>query len=212
MKDAATKDAATKDEAMAQSDELLEALGPVLAELNRLGVRYCIGGSVASSIHGVPRSTLDVDLAAELDEPAARKLVAALANDYYASESAAVDAVRRRTCFNLLHFATSSKIDIFVSKNRQFDRAVQDRAAVRSLGDEDALSARVVSAEDIILLKLEWFRLGDEASERQWRDLTSVAKLQAHRLDCEYLRLWARELGLTDLLDRLLAEIGSESP
>jgi len=90
---------------MAETSDLIQALGPVVAELERLGVRYCVGGSVASSFHGAPRSTLDVDLSAELDEADALRLVAALGNDYYVSEVAARDAVRRRSCFNLLQHA-----------------------------------------------------------------------------------------------------------
>src|SRR5262245_28129030 len=120
---------------MANQSELNDVLRPVLAELDRLNVRYCVGGSVASSFHGAARSTLDVDLAAELDERSATELVAALSIDYYGSESAAVDAVRRKSCFNLIHYKTSIKIDIFISRGREFDRTVQDRALRGELGD-----------------------------------------------------------------------------
>ena len=193
---------------MAGSSDLIQALHPVLTVLDRLGVRYCVGGSVASSVHGAARSTLDADLAAELDEPAAMSLIAALQNDYYASEIAAREAVRNRSCFNLLHLATSFKIDIFVSRDREFDRSVQARATTDVLGGgDDAIPARIVSAEDIILIKLEWYRLGDETSERQWNDVTLVAKLQGDRLDWTHLRHWAEKLAVADLLDRLKLDL-----
>jgi len=195
---------------MADSSDLIQALRPVLAELDRLGVRYCVGGSIASSVHGAARSTLDVDLSAELDEAAALSLVAALHDDYYASEIAAREAVRHRSCFNLLHFATSFKVDIFVSRGREFDRSVQERAIADVVGGPGGLAARIASAEDIILIKLEWYRLGDESSERQWSDVALVAKLQGDRLDRTYLRHWAGELGVADLLDRLFSEIEAE--
>jgi hypothetical protein len=195
---------------MAEPSDLTQALRPVLAELDRLGVRYCVGGSVASSFHGAARSTLDVDLAAELDDAAALSLIAALQNDYYVSEVAARDAVRRRSCFNLLHFATSYKIDIFVSRGREFDRQVQERAIVDVLGGTEALTARIASVEDIILIKLEWYRLGQETSERQWNDVKVVAKLHAARLDREYLIRGAVALGVSDLLSRLLAEVDAD--
>ena len=83
---------------MAGESELVLALRPVLAELDRLGVRYCVGGSVASSCHGAARSTLDVDLAAELDETSALQLVETLSGDYYVSASAACDADRVSIC------------------------------------------------------------------------------------------------------------------
>lgn len=197
---------------MAGPSDLTRALRPVLTELDRLGVRYCVGGSIASSVHGAARSTLDADLAAELDEPTAMSLIAALQNDYYASEIAAREAVRNRSCFNLLHLATSFKIDIFVSRGREFDRSVQARAITDVLGgSDDVIPVRVASAEDIILIKLEWYRLGDETSKHQWNDVKLVAKLQADRLDWTYLRHWAEELAVTDLLDRLKRDLTTRS-
>lgn len=190
---------------MAQPTELIQALRPVVEELSRLGVRHYIGGSVASWLHGATRSTDDVDIAAELDEEAALALTTALQNEFYVNQQTALDAVRRRSCFNLIHLATSFKIDVFVSQDRAFDRAVQQRAVKGELGDAEPLSTRFATAEDIVLLKLEWYRLGNESSERQWSDLSRVAKIYGHQLDEEYLRHWASELGLTDLLDRLLS-------
>jgi hypothetical protein len=162
-------------------------------------------------MHGAARSTLDVDVAAELDDAAALSLIGSLKDDYYISREAVLDAVRRRSCFNLIHLATSFKVDVFVSQGREFDRCVQDRAVREMIGDADVLSAPVATAEDIILLKLEWYRLGNETSERQWNDLTTVAKLQAGRIDRQYLLRWADKLGVTDLLERLSSEVGAGS-
>lgn len=192
---------------MGDANELVQALGPVLHELSRLGVRYYVGGSVASSVHGASRSTLDVDLAAEIDEAAAQALVAALQNEYYVSQEAVVEAVRRRSCFNLIHLVTSFKVDVFVSRGREFDRQAQDRAVVEMIGETNPLPARIATAEDILLIKLEWFRLGNETSERQWNDIIAVARLQGDRLDREYLSRWANELAVADLLQRLFAEV-----
>lgn len=196
---------------MTSPSELVRALGPLVHELRRLGVQHYIGGSVASSIHGAARSTLDVDVAAELDRAAALRLVDSLGDEYYVSREAVLDAVRQRSCFNLIHLATSFKVDVFVSRGREFDRSVQDRAVGETIGDAGSLSAPVATAEDIILLKLEWYRLGNGTSERQWNDLRTVGKLQADRLDCQYLRRWANELGVADLMERLLSEIELDS-
>ena len=195
---------------MADIGEMIQALRPVVAELERLGVRYCVGGSVASSLHGASRSTMDVDLAAELNETTILRLLEALREDFYVSETAALEALRHRSCFNLLHFATSFKIDIFVSGGREFDRQVQDRAVPDTLGETEPLGIRVVSAEDIVLLKLEWYRLGDAVSERQWDDVTRVVKLNQASLDRDYLRQWAEELGVSDLLERVLGEVETQ--
>lgn len=192
--------------------DMVEALRPVLDELSRLAVRYYVGGSLASSSHGAARSTLDADVVAELDETAALHLIAALQADYYISQQAVLAAVRAHSCFNLIHLATSFKIDLFVSRNREFDRSVLERATLETLGDRNLLLARVATAEDIILLKLEWYRLGNEASQRQWSDLVQVVRLQGDRLDREYLAHWAGRLGVADLLQRLLEVDKDQQP
>ena len=158
-----------------------------------------------SSIRGAGRSTLDVDVSAEFDEIRVRDFARHLASSFYVSEAAAVDAVRRQSCFNLIHNATSLKVDLFVSRRRPFDRSVMARATANAVDSAGELNARVATAEDIILLKLEWYRLGDETSERQWNDVLQVARLQAERLDVAYLRNWGPELKVADLVERLLA-------
>ncbi|MFO0902386.1 MAG: hypothetical protein U0939_05255 [Pirellulales bacterium] len=192
--------------------DLAIALRPVIAELNRRGVLYYVGGSIASSFHGAGRSTMDVDVATELDESAAVDLVKSLSREYYGSEVAACNAVRRRSCFNLIHLGTSLKIDIFISQGRDFDRSVLRRTITESLGGSEPITARIASAEDIILIKLEWYRLGGEISERQWSDVTRVARLYGPRLDREYLQHWSSQLGVHDLLVRLLLDVDSPPP
>lgn len=195
---------------MIDPNSLPSALGPVLEVLERLGIRYYIGGSVASSFHGASRSTMDVDLCAELDGTVATRLLEdlkGLQKDYYFSPGAILDAVQRKSCFNLIHLPTSFKVDVFVSRGRPFDRASQERAVVGPIGEEGLLTARVATIEDTLLAKLEWYRLGDETSERQWSDMTRVAQLHRQSLDEEYLTRSARELGVADLLERLLNEI-----
>src|SRR6266700_250535 len=85
--------------------------------LDAVGARWCIGGSVASSLHGVPRATLDVDLVADLREPQVAPLCAALIGDYYVDEDTCRWAVETRRSFNAIHQATMMKIDIFCAKD-----------------------------------------------------------------------------------------------
>ncbi|MEQ8791834.1 MAG: hypothetical protein RIC55_36595 [Pirellulaceae bacterium] len=194
-------------EVMDGESEIVSAMRPVVEKFVRLGVRHYVGGSIASSIHGAARSTLDVDVAAELDEINALHLIDELQADYYVSRPAVLEAVRKRKCFNLIHQATSFKVDVFVSQDREFDRSVQSRAAIQQIGETNPMSARVATAEDVILLKLEWYRLAGETSQRQWSDVSLVARLQGERLDREYLCRWAGDLGVADLLERLLADV-----
>jgi hypothetical protein len=189
------------------SNDIVAALEPVVDALIELGVRYRVGGSVASSAFGVPRSTLDVDVACELREEHVVRFVARLSETYYVDADMITDAIRRRSSFNVIHLATMLKIDVFVRKGRPFEQQSFERGVCRSL--EDAPNARVfdlTAAEDIILYKLEWFRLGGGVSERQWKDAVGVIAVQKESLDLPHLRRWAGELGVDDLLDRALVE------
>lgn len=188
------------------SQEALAATLPVIKTLMRLGVRYYVGGSLASSAHGVPRSTLDADLVADLAPSQVSSFVAELGPDYYLHEPAVRDAVLHKASFNAIHLATSFKIDVFVLKDRSYDRRAIERRRQLPLDPEDPVAVFVASAEDTILAKLEWYRLGDESSERQWNDLVGVMKTQYDALDRAYLEHWASELHVADLLARAWRE------
>lgn len=193
--------------------DLLAALGPVVEVLEALGVRYHVGGSVASSVHGVPRASLDADVVADLDFAHVLPFVERLRDAYYVDEGRVRAAVEARRSFNLIHLATMFKIDVFASKRRPFDQQAQGRARPQAL-DDDAEARRflVASPEDTILAKLEWFRAGGEVSERQWADVVGVARVRSGQTDWDYLKRWAEALGVHDLLDRVRAELGVEEP
>jgi hypothetical protein len=116
------------------SANYLPALGPVADALERLGVTYHVGGSVASSQHGKGRSTLDVDVVADLRQVHVPPLVMALADDYYIDEGAIREALRLRRAFNVIHLATMMKVDVFVAGVSPFDREELGRAQIRALG------------------------------------------------------------------------------
>ena len=191
---------------MSPSDTVA-AIAPVVAKLESLGVSYYLSGSVASSSHGIPRSTLDVDLVADLAPRHVAPLVEALHGDYYISRPAVSDAIDRRSCFNIIHSATSFKVDIFAVKNRKYDRVALARIRRRPLDEGDPSSQfYFASAEDAILSKLELFRMGGQLSERQWGDVLGVMKVQGGALDRAYLEKWAVELQVADLLKRAREE------
>ncbi len=192
-----------------QVNDVLSAVLPVIDALERLDVPYYVGGSLASSAHGVVRATFDADLVADLNAQHIAGLVAALQADYYIDAGMIRSALSTRSCFNLIHLATSFKVDIFVLKGRAYDRAALARKEKRSIdADSPEIQIFLASPEDTVLAKLEWYRLGDEVSDRQWRDVLGVFKLQQGRLDCEYMKKWAVELKVADLLERAICEAG----
>lgn len=182
--------------------DLLAALRPVAQALEELEVRYFIGGSLASSAHGVARTSLDVDLVADLSPQHVAPLVAALAAAYYVDDERARQAVTTRGSFNVVHLESMLKVDLFVSPGRPYDEEALRRARPQLL-EEEPESRRyfLASAEDTVLAKLEWFRRGGEVSERQWSDVIGVLRASSGTLDLAYLRRWAGELGVSDLLE-----------
>lgn len=173
--------------------------------LEQLDIPYAIGGSMASTAYGRIRATMDVDIVADMQEQHIQSFLALLGGDFYADAETIRQAVKRRTSFNLIHLTTLFKVDLFVSQNRPFDQQQLARRQNQLLELPDQ-TAFIVSPEDVILAKLEWFRLGDEVSERQWRDVQGVFDVQGDRLDRDYLRQWAAVLDVADLLHKAIAE------
>lgn len=189
---------------------LIRALEPVARALESLGIRYFVSGSLASSARGIARASVDVDLVADVRAEHVEALASRLRPAYYVSEEAIRDAAENRSSFNVVHLETMLKVDVFVTRGRPFDLEAFARARVEALDDADE-GARfpVAAAEDVILAKLEWFRLGKERSERQWSDVLGVLRTSAAAIDRAYLERHARALGVLDLLVRALDEASS---
>lgn len=178
----------------------------VTTVLEDLGVPYVIGGSMASAVYGMARATMDVDVVVDLRAEQVKPLVDRLGADFYADPLSIYDAVARRASCNLIHLPTLFKVDLFVVGTRAWDRQQLARRQRRRLQSSGGPEADVASAEDVILAKLDWYRLGNQTSDRQWRDILSIIAVQGDRLDHDYLVLWAGSLGLDDLLARALEE------
>jgi len=176
--------------------------------LEQLGVPYVVAGSLASSVHGEPRSTNDVDIVADLLPRHVAPLLAALGTDYYASSDAVDEAVSRGTSFNAVHLGSAVKIDVFIVGSDDLDRERVTQGQAVPVGPEPSGTLRVDRAEFTLLRKLEWFRRGGEVSDRQWRDILGVLRIQGERLDRALLTSWANRLGVSDLLERARQETG----
>lgn len=179
----------------------------VVARLARtfdeLAIRYIVGGSLASSIYGIPRATQDVDLVADIQIRHVNDLVRELNEEFYIDEAMIRDAIMRYGSFNVIHLATMFKADIFVFRRDEWSREEMARYRAEQFDvPEGKVTIHFASPEDTLLHKLVWYKLGDEISERQWNDVLGVLKVQGDLLDIDYLERWAEELGISDLLIR----------
>lgn len=187
------------------SNEYEVAVAPVAAALELIGVEYYLAGSVISSLFGVMRTTANVDVVAALRREHAGPFAQQLVNDYYADEDMMLDASKRSSMFNVIHLATMMKVDVYIAHSA-FDRSALSRRQRDTIEVVNPLREfSIASAEDVVLHELRWFRDGGEISERQWGDILGVLRVQQN-LDLIFMRQWAVDLGVQDLLERALKE------
>lgn len=179
-----------------------EALQLVLDKLEDCEIDYMLTGSFASNMHGVPRTTYDADIVIEIEPSALDGLVRSLGKDFYASREAAREAVSGGGMFNVIHLESGFKVDFIIRKSRPFSKEEFSR---REKGMFLGGPRWFATPEDVILVKLEWSKLGE--SGRQFVDAVNVAKVQKEKLDRSYLEKWAKDLGVQKLLQRLFKEL-----
>ena len=195
---------------------LAEAIQPVVALFERLGVVYHIGGSLASSLHGMPRATLDIDVVAQLQSAHIPVVMAELSPLFYCSETEMQDALAHDTMFpsfNLIHLTMGVKIDVFVPPPSPYLHSRLSRSVAIAL-DEQTPSAmvRVAAVEDMILTKLLWYEAGNRTSDRQWGDIIGMLAIQHATVDWAYLTTWAESLGVTGLLRLAMDQAIDDAP
>jgi len=188
-------------------NEPIEVTFKVTEVLEALSVPYLIGGSLASTLYGMIRTTQGSDIVADMRQEHLQPFVAALQDEFYVDDEMIAEALQRHSSFNIIHRETMFKVDVFVPWPRPFLQSQLARAQKQTFVFETEISAKFASPEDTILAKLEWYRIGGEVSERQWRDILGVLKTRANALDFDYLRKWASELRVKDLLERALQQM-----
>jgi len=186
------------------ADPFARALNELTAALDSLGIRYAIGGGLASSALGVFRATADGDLIAAIFLANLVPLQNALGPDWYADLPMMESALRAGRSFNVIHKVTAIKFDIYPART-EFHLSQLERARKIRLPLDGAVPCSVTTAEDILLAKLRWYLDGGESSDRQWNDVVGLLTTN-DSLDLGYLQNWAARLGVTRLLEKAQAD------
>jgi len=189
----------------------LSVLSQVTATLEQQNISYVLVGSFASSIHGMYRSTADIDLLADIHTEQIRPIFDLLKQNFYVDEQAMRDAVAKGRSFNAIHFESVFKVDVFIAGDDEFALTQLNRRELRKISPEKDEAVYVATAEDTMLAKLRWYRAGHETSNTQWNDVLGVLGASHSSLDVEYLHMWAGKLGVEDLLRRALDDAQKES-
>jgi hypothetical protein len=164
-----------------------------------------VAGSLASTYHGDPRTTRDMDLVIQVSKVELDRFVRGLdATQFYVSCEAAEEAWRRQGQFNVVELESGWKTDLILCKDRPFSRSEFQR---RERGVVFGTEVFVATAEDTILAKLEWALQGE--SERQLRDVVGILEMSGSSIDRSYIESWTHELGIEALWQRVQSETRS---
>jgi len=188
--------------------DIIEVTLKVVKVFEKLNITYYIGGSLASSAFGVARATLDVDVVADITLEKASFIEEFLKEEFYVDIEMIRNAIHQQSYFNLIHLETIFKIDVFILKNLPFYQQAFSRRIQKATSEDTSQKLFFATPEDIILSKLEWYKSGKEASDRQWNDILGVLKVQGSQLDKTYLEHWAEELSVSRLLEKAFSDAG----
>ena len=191
------------------SDDVVTIARRLGKAIEEAGGAYFVGGSIASSLQGEPRSTTDIDVVLELAPDRVGDLVAALGADFEVDAETLGDALQSGTTCTVFYLPTVTKIDLFARGSDGFDRIEFARRCpvqVQSTGE----TLVVKSPEDTVLRKLLWYRQDGCVSDRHWRDVVEVLRVSGPEMDSRYLASWADRLDVTQMLER--ARTGAQAP
>jgi hypothetical protein len=184
----------------------IEVLYDFLEVLEAQHITYLVVGSIASSSYGFSRATGDIDILASISAEHIAMLVSALKDEFYIDNKMIRRAIATGKPFNVIHFDSVFKLDIYVASKKEFDQQQLSRGKRVALLETSERTINLASAEDTILAKLVWYRKGSEISGRQLSDVKGIIKVQGKKLDFDYMKEWADKLNIGDLLEKVLEE------
>jgi hypothetical protein len=176
-----------------------DVFGYVIDVLERLNIPYMIGGSVAAMAYGKARLTLDMDVVVDINEIQAKQFAQSFGQEYYVNLDSILEAVRNRSHFNIIQSEKGLKVDFYLRGEDAFSQEQFSRRHPEAFDDEK--QAIFATPEDVILKKLEWFKMGE--SQKHIDDIKEMIKISKDKLDLSYINKWAFNIGVHDIWQKL---------
>lgn len=184
---------------MAASDPLRE----LILALEELRIPYALGGSIAAIAYGEPRTTLDIDVVADLVAEDVERLKTRFPEpEFFLDAKAALEAVIERAQFNIIHISSAMKIDVFVPSD---DVARSQIYRSRRFSVLPGLAAEVSPPEELIVKKMVYYREG--GSERHLRDVASMLSVSDDLIDRQRIQDLTERLGLEEVWALILHRV-----
>jgi hypothetical protein len=198
-----------------QPIDLLTVMLPARQAFDEQNLFWYLGGSIASSLHGMQQMAQDIDLVVNLHLQNLPSLLPLLKQHYAFDDDAFQEAIFQRTACSLIHLDTLMKVDLIMAKQGAFETALHPRIASYSL-DERSPSLRLASAVEMILVKLRRYsqdllsRTDGMRDDAEWNDIVGMLKIQEPTLERDFLEEWARNLKIVEMLRQALVDAGAE--
>ena len=161
--------------------EELDVLKLVTKALDDNDIEYMLTGSVAVNYYTVPRMTRDIDIVIALDSSSAGKVFKVFEHDFYIDKEMVIDAIKKRSSFNIIHNDSIAKIDFILRKDEKYRKVEFDRRQKVKISGQPIY---IVSAEDLVISKLYWAK--DSQFDMQLKDIRNVLA-DYDEIDREYI-------------------------
>lgn len=171
-----------------------DVFGYVIGVLEQLNIPYMIGGSLAAIAYGEARLTLDMDVIVEMNKAQAKEFAARFGVGYYVNLESMFEAINTKGHFNIIQSEQGVKVDFYVLHDDDFSRSEFSRKRKEAFSEKQ--EAVFVSAEDVILKKLEWYKMGH--SQKHLEDIKGILRISGPKLDLSYIDTWAAKIGVLD--------------
>lgn len=192
---------------VADTPDYWEAVHPLVKTCEDLDIPYTLSGSLASSLYGMQRATLQIDVVADLRRKHLLSFCDYLSPQYLLDREEVEVAIQQQTSFALVHLESLLKVVVTLPGMLALGQRMLHRVREVVLVEREQ-SIPVLVPEQVIVLLLDAFKRSDERADDLWYDLLGVLKVQGTDLDMPFLAQQAAVLDVTELLERALVDAG----